>query len=318
MIRNEKGYTLILVLIIMSVSMILSLGLIGGTLTASKQFNKTDNRNKATDLAEMGVTYFLQVNNSVLQEAKNSNPSNFCSTFTSIIKDQNNTRGYYTNKNVDGNNRYQITLDNNLTSSCSTNPNSFKVVFYSTGTTDTNEKATLTGTFTISKQSISYPRSGESAPNQSNFSKRSYLYNEASNTGNKYYYGDITYNDQPKDVTLYNTAWFNSITLLGGRTLTINNDAIFNNISNMSDISMNGQSNITVNGDAIFYGQKPVKQTQKTSICVTGNPYYVQNGVLTPFTDFGDYFQLTSGCQQTSPVSSWVFDNNTGVTVNYN
>lgn len=70
-IHNQKGYTLILVMVIISVIMILGVALSGVTLNANKQINMTDRQNKATDLAEMGITHFEETINGLISQAEN-------------------------------------------------------------------------------------------------------------------------------------------------------------------------------------------------------------------------------------------------------
>jgi hypothetical protein len=291
--------------------MVLGVSLTGAALNTSKQFKKTDNRFKATDLAEMGISYFLQVNNSVLQEAKNiiasqTNP-NFCTQFTTILKDKSNTRGYYVSKTVDLNNNYQIILDINNITPCTSNPDQVNVVFYSIGTTDTNEQAKLKGTFVLSRK---LNREGELAPQKPNFINGT-INGTYPDNSKVFIDGTTTFSGNDGKTINYNV-WFNQLVLHGNGFVIGDYDGIF------TDSSQNGNTNITLYGDAIFLS-KPSKFVGNASMCVKGNVYYVDktvdpNGRLVRFTDFDINYR--NYCSSNN--SEWFIDANNGVQVDYN
>lgn len=91
--NNQKGYTLTLVLIIISVILLLGVTISTATLNSRKQFNGTDSNNQATDLAEMGITHYNYVINSLINfaEAENSEKSQFINT--NIFQNTSNLNG---------------------------------------------------------------------------------------------------------------------------------------------------------------------------------------------------------------------------------
>jgi hypothetical protein len=302
--------------------MIFGLVLSGITITTHKQVKKSERRDQATDLAEMGITYYQKLGEELIssaqaavttKKAQNIN-TNFCNEFTSLLKTKDGT------KNVDSTNQYQLKLDTSTgkTTTCSDTLDKIKIVFNSTGINNTTEQKEIEGTFYVSKKTTGAP----APPVRSDFIN--YIKNTTYSSTSKVYYGDLTHNDQPKNKKIDSIAWFNSLNVIGNRTVTVNNLTIFNKING---VSMNSHSNITVNGDAIFLGPDP-KPTppsridDKQYICVTGTTYYKRsNGTIEVFSDFDKYFNLETNCKKTTPttaIDQWIFDNNTGVNVNYN
>jgi hypothetical protein len=296
----------------MTVTIVFALALSGAALNSTKQFNKTDNLNKATDLAEMGITYYQNVSTSLIQQAKDAvakstTPTNFCTEYINLLKNQDGTY------NVDSNsgNKYKISLI--TTSACSDNLSEINVVFKSDGITKTNEDTPLQGSFNVIKQST-----GIKAPDLSEYDK-----NQNSNSS-KIYYGNFKHNDQPKDKIINKQAWFDSLDVVGNRTVTINNNAVFTTVNG---ISMNSHTNITVNGNAFFMGPdpkpaKPKNISDKQYICITGNIYYKRSdGTVEYFNDFSDYYYLEPGCLNPNIGNyseNWLFDSQNGIKVVYN
>jgi hypothetical protein len=66
MIRNEKGSTLIITLLTITVIVMFSTVLISTTINSSLQINKTEQDIQATNLAEMGVVYFNEAFSNVI------------------------------------------------------------------------------------------------------------------------------------------------------------------------------------------------------------------------------------------------------------
>lgn len=307
-IINQKGYTLILVMIIISVIIILGISLSGTILNARKQFNLTESKNKATDLAEMGITYYLSVNNSLIKPAQDAAENNILTNFCTEFKKQLSSNEYYLPKTVDGDNRYQITFDSSRTTSnlaCLTNPDTLDIGFYSTGYAGSSTPVKLKGSFKIEKNT----RAGEPAPLLSLF--LSGILDTAYSTTSLVNYGSVTVN-QNQDYTINNVALFNQLTLHGNGNeqhyFTINNDAYF-----LNQISLNGHTKLTINGDAIFFNIDPIdKLTQKADLCITGNTYSVSGGKLVDL-DISAFNQ----CAGSKPQTDWQINPSSGITVTY-
>ncbi|WP_197031356.1 hypothetical protein [Bacillus sp. UNC438CL73TsuS30] len=279
-------------------------------MTAGKQLSKTDNQNKATDLAEMGVTFFQNISNNLIPTAKtalaNNNSTTFCTEFSKLLNDQ--TKEYYQSKPIEGFNNYQISALPTIT--CSGN-NQVVIAFNSTGNTAAKQSSTLKGSIIVTKRT----RDGQSPPDPNTFK---YQITDSEVKLNK----DATYDDSVSytgKVTLvgntsllvYNNANFNSLELDGNSIVNVTNTAIFNTIN-----SMNGITNITVNGDAIFLSGAPRidKFVGKASICIKGNIYTLDsNGKLQSYNDFTKYF--TNTCSNSN--ADWYIDANNGVSVIY-
>lgn len=284
--------------------MVLGIALGGATLNARKQFNVTEKANKATDLAEMGITYYLNVNNSLIGPAEaRSNLTNFYTEFTSRLK----ASSIYQPQRVDDNNSYQILFDSSRTTSLTQfllNPDVINIGFKSIGTSGSNSPVTLEGSFKLTKNRV-----GEPAPLLSLFING--VLNTAYSSTNLINYGvvDIT---QKEDYTLDNLALFDSLTLKGDGnerySFTINNDTIF-----LNTISMNGHTKLTINGDAIFFNIEPIdKLTKKADICITGNTYTVSNGKLVDLD-----ISAFNACADTNSQNEWSINPNGGITVIY-
>ncbi|GAE43974.1 hypothetical protein [Mesobacillus boroniphilus] len=162
--KNEKGYALVLVLLIITITFTFAISLSGMALSARKQFNKTDEINRATDLAEMGVAHYEALLNNFVkdalsetkdaiqkaeEEAKNKNHAPPIPDFDQLLKSTIVSKVYSVNKiseNVKESNTYQIDLI-----SIKTESEGLNVSFTSTGITE-NEPKTLTGSIAIQKQ----------------------------------------------------------------------------------------------------------------------------------------------------------------------
>ncbi|MGJ7912311.1 hypothetical protein [Neobacillus sp. LXY-1] len=292
--KREKGYALVLVLIIISIVMIVGLSLGGIGLTNRAQLNKTDSRNKATDLAEMGVTYYQPIVSTYVSSAKITaqNYVNYYGTY------YNTYDGYFYNSlysklntanapvEVDtSNNKYQVTfksLDKSVA-------NKMIVNFESTGTAGT-ETATVKGFFTIEKIS------GASKAGQLNPAISTYSYNEKNSR----------YLSPPSKLTSYNSStYFSSlIQIQGNHTLTINGQAFF------TSLILAGSAKLNIKGDAIF-AKDIVIQDSAVKICITGKTYKLDaNNKLV------DYPITKNTCAAPSAME-WQFDTNSGTKVSY-
>jgi hypothetical protein len=71
--NNQNGYTLITTLLIATLIVTVSFVLIGMALNTNKQIQLSEQEMQATDLAEMGVTYFQEKVNEIVTKYNNAN-----------------------------------------------------------------------------------------------------------------------------------------------------------------------------------------------------------------------------------------------------
>lgn len=302
---NQKGYTLILVLVTITVIFILGMSLSTMALSTRLQFNKTDEHNKATDLAEMGITYFQTEINSLIPQATSNaqkNNTNFCTELTNL---DNQKLSAETNlKSVDGTNSYQIISPSII---C-TDPTKVTVTFSSKGIT-ANDAVTLKGIFAILGSSGN-SRVGETLPSTSLFTIQAGNVTLNGNRNFSYdksvYFNSFTSNGRVK-LSVNADAYFGSITMNGNSFVLVKGNAYFNYLI------MNGNPGyIEVDGDAIFV-TPPIKQN--SNICIKGNIYKVDNNTnkLINFSDYTNYF--TNTCSST--ITTWQLIGDSGIKVQY-
>jgi Tfp pilus assembly protein PilX len=304
-IKNEKGYTLILVMIIITVIFILAMTLTSMAISTRLQFNKTDEQNKATDLAEMGITYFQTTVKKLITAADNAakiNDTSFCSEFKNLNDQNKTTQTAF--KSVDGQNGYQITINSSSSvDECNTN-NIFTILFKSKGITQKGDFEIINGTITLSNGSIV----GNDAPNEEEYTEsENGSFQESINSTGKIYYEDPV--KENRTYTIFNSsAWFDSLTLNGQGSFLFKHDVIFDYFS------MNNPTELTVEGNAIFLNPNHIdKKTRKAEICIRGNIYTITNNKLVKFTNYDDYF--TNICPNSN--SDWDIDTEDGMTIQY-
>ncbi|MFK9091285.1 hypothetical protein [Bacillus salipaludis] len=290
--KNEKGYTLILVLIIISVTMIAVLTLSSAALTTRAQLNKTDTRNKMIDIAEMGITYYQPVVTRYITSAKasardklaKSTAKTFDEYFygdllallqTSVLPVEVDT----------ATNKFEITfktIDKSVA-------NKMIINFESKGMSG-SQSATINGFFTIDKIS------GVSNAGQQNPAKTSYAINESRSL----------YLSPPSKLTPYNAStYFSSfIQIQGNHTLKIDGNAYF------TDLKLAGSAKLNITGDAIF-GKDIFIQDNGVRICITGKTYKIDAN-----NNLVDYPIAKNTCSKPS-TSDWFFDANKGIKVKY-
>ncbi|WML47369.1 hypothetical protein RCG23_18160 [Neobacillus sp. PS3-34] len=291
--KNEKGYTLLIVLITITIILIFGMSLSGMVLSSRYQFNKTDNRNKATDLAEMGITYYKAVTNRIVAAANttaslNSTSTTYDSNFKSALKAYTEMKtGYIKLMTVESDKTYKI----NFMNIDESNPNKLVVNFNSFGNAG-KETVNLTGSITIQKLSGKL-RIGQTKPVQSSYSivETNLIDLWAQNKS-------ATYNSS--------TYFTNYIHIQGNRTLLVNGDAYF-----VSEVSYQGAADIIIKGDAIFEKAMIIPNGKAYKLCITGDTYLVDSqGKLI------DYVIPQNRCAKTAS-NSWGIDNNSGIKVQY-
>jgi hypothetical protein len=320
-LKNEKGYALVLVLVIITITFTFALSMSGMALSARKQFNKTDEVNKATDIAEMGIGHYEALLANIVWEA-----NVYAETQTvETIKKNGKSKGHAPGKNkqckdnkprctpeydeffyqkldakikelnnnlsrtVEGSNSYEVT---NISLSSIKADDTIDVNFTSNGKTK-NEIKTLKSVITIEKN-------GESLVGEPKPSPSSYTHKEAL---------EINLKGQDKHITYDSSVYFEkSIHIQGNRLLKVNGNAFFKD-----HIQFLGTADIIVSGDAIFT-YPPDFNGKAYSFCVYGNTYLINNkGELTEYS-------LPSGKNKSCPKPNddeWYINPDEGVEVEY-
>ncbi|CAM3941427.1 hypothetical protein [Mesobacillus thioparans] len=279
--KNENGYALLLVLVIITITFTFALSMSGMALSARKQVNKTDEINKATDLAEMGVAHYETVLNKIVKNTKW--PSG---TFDSKL--QQSLPQESTISNTIDSNSYRIT--NVILKKVQ--DDKVIITFDSIGKTSAASK-TLNGRITIEKKTNF--KAGDSVPKPEDF----YI------TENNY----IDLKGGDKYISYPSATYFvKSIDIHGQRLLEVYGNAFFN-----SPINFFGTADILIHGDAIFRF-KPEFNGNSYSFCVRGNTFYIENNKLKLYKPF------PSGTNASCPApfaEEWFINPDQGVDVQY-
>ncbi len=279
-------------MIIISITMIFALSLSGLTLSTRAQLNKTDKLTKATDLAEMGITYYQGVITEHIAEANSEaakEPSLYDTRFYNTLFSRLNVS--YPVVEVDTiKNTFKINFKHLEKKS-----NLITVTFESMGQSDT-ETSKVTGYFTIRK-STNTNKEGEPIPSPSFFSKvETNPVNHVNSKSNK-----------SKIITYSSSTYFKEPVIIeGNRDLSVNGDAYF------SKLTLQGAASITIVGDAIFEREIDITQdpnSKSYSICVYGNTYKLDSTKTKLIT----YTLPKNSCAK----NEWVFDPNSGTNVMY-
>ncbi|WP_079509922.1 hypothetical protein [Mesobacillus jeotgali] len=322
-VKNQKGYALVLVLVIITLTFTVALSMSGMALSARKQFNKTDQNNKATDIAEMGVAHYeAWLGNAVIQANSyaesmadrtiknnngnkkphpngkvkkcNKNPirctAEYDDYFLENLKLRIDTLNNSLLRIVEGSNLYEV---KDIFISEIQADETIAVKFKSYGQTE-NETKTLESTITIQKNSESLE--GEPKPDKSSY--------QVVHTTPI----DLKGND--KHLAFDSSTYFEQkIQIQGNRTIKVNGNAFFND-----KVIFSGTADIFVFGDAIFTSQ-PEINGHAYSFCVYGNIYRMDNqGKLVEYTDF------PSGKNKSCPRpkdDEWYINPDNGVKVQY-
>lgn len=305
--KNEKGYALVLVLLIITITFTFALSLSAMALSARKQFNKTDENNRATDLAEMGVAHYEALLTKLVKNANEEAKQKVQSAVETASDNPNYPIPDYDDEfNValfrDVTNNALLAVDVDEVSYYEiSNPLISKqaerilITFTSAGKTDGEEKI-LNGKLTINKNKIS--RAGEFVPNPGAFDSME---------------SDDFEIKGGKQVETYPASIFfnRTVTLKGNTTLIIKGDTFFN-----SDVTLKGGDTIFIFGNAFFNKPlSPIIKGEKSKICILGTPYLIENNKLVEYTSFdgGD----TDSCPQPVGDHAWFIDPDNGIDVRY-
>jgi hypothetical protein len=322
-LRNERGYALVLVLVIITITFTIALSMSGMALSARKQFNKTDELNKATDLAEMGVAHYEAWLANAIAEANtyaetkadevikknngNKKPHPLgkvksCKKITlrcTVEYDEHFLQNLRLRVGSLNNSLIRVVEDDNLyevkdiTVSDIQADETVIVKFKSYGKTK-NETKILNSTITIDKNGESLV--GEAKPDKSS-------HQVVHST-------PIDLKGLDKHLTFNSSTYFEkSIEVRGNRIINVKGNAYFKD-----RIIFSGTADIFVFGDAIFT-VSPEFNGNAYSFCVYGNIYKIDNqGNLIEYLDF------PSGKNKSCPRpqdDEWYINPDEGVEVQY-
>lgn len=309
--KNEKGYALVLVLLIITITFVFALSMSGMALSARKQFNKTDEVNKATDLAEMGVAHYEAVVSRQVESANVAAKAQVDAALEAALKWPNKDyiipdydevfydalaievlNNDHPTLNVEGSNAYKVSSP----SLAKLDDRKIAVTFKSEGKTK-DETELLESTIFVEKK-IDDSRAGVVIPNKDSFKIIEWDPFEMK--------GGKDYEEYPGS-----TFFTQSVTLKGNTKLKINGDAFFN-----SDVTLKGGDKLFVMGDAIFLNPLDDKSLNgsKAGICVKEKSYLVKDNKLI------EYIPFNGGDMSDCPVPfghEWSIDPNNGIEVKY-
>jgi hypothetical protein len=289
--NNEKGASLVVVLITIFVVFIFGLSLASMSLSARLQINNTEKQNVATDLAEMGISYF---NQRIDQVVLTANETVKQLTLTKLNNNELNLAGveaFYSKEfcvevekniliekskispvQIDEKRSFEISFktDPNVQIDCQRASNELQVKFSSKGTDDTHTK-TLEGVKYIVKSLVQIDDgNGDSRLPVSS------LEPPDANTYISIFIDDKNdfKNDNDSRIVNHNARVINEFHLSGKEELYLNKNVIFN-----GPFKLSGQSTVTINGDAYFHEEIDVKGNG--DICIKGFPWLIKDGTIT-------------------------------------
>lgn len=318
--KNEKGYALVLVLLIITITFVFALSMSGMALSARKQFNKTDEVNKATDLAEMGVAHYETLVYQYVDLANTQAKAKIDAALAAIESKENNMtipdydeefyKALYAQ--ISKNTSLSITIEDS---------NSYKVFsplikkidnakisidFKSNGMADSETKLLDTTIFVNKKDGNS--KVGEIVPLKSSYSE--IIDYPIDFSGN---YGKDKDKDNKKRLDYFSAYFSQDVLIRGNRLIVVNGDAFFN-----SKVYFDGTADIIVYGDAIFRSRfdDPKPPNGSYTFCVTGNKYLIDkdNDRLIEYDNFPE--GKKASCPKTKD-TPWSIEPNNGIEVKY-
>ncbi|MEH7886771.1 hypothetical protein V7654_20920 [Bacillus sp. JJ1609] len=316
--KNEKGYALVLVLLIITITFVFALSMSGMALSARKQFNKTDEVNKATDLAEMGVAHYETLVYKYVDIANTQAKAKIDEALAVIeskekyITIPDYDEEFYKALNaqisknsalsisVEGNNSYKVfsPLIKNLDST------KISIEYKSTGMADTETKL-LDTTILVNKKDGS-SSVGEAVPTKGSYAE--FIDYPIDFKGN---YGKDNDNEDKKRIDYFSAYFSKDVHIRGNRLIVVHGDAFFN-----SNVNFDGTADIIVYGDAIFRNRfdEPEQPNSSYTFCVTGNEYLIDNDRLIEYDNFPE--GKKASCPNTKD-TPWSIDPNNGIEVKY-
>jgi type II secretory pathway pseudopilin PulG len=277
MINNERGSTLLIVLLIITLLLIFGLALLGNTVSSAKQNSKTEKNMQATHLAEMGVTHLQErLNRLTINELKIVNQDTVKPLLENIAQTITNPHLPLDEKS------YKVTkVDVTHTNNTST------ATFLVEGKTK-NESVTLKPSFTLT-----YPKGYSSVLDIENNLHPEKLANPYKTINNSH--------SIPMDETEeFGNVQFNKGVSMGSGSTLITKDAQF-----IDNITMNQNSTLNIQGDGQFEGLDGASGSQ---IMVGGNAFFTQRFIITKDISllhikgdakFHNGFELTAGPKAT-------------------
>lgn len=273
--RNEKGNTLLYVLVTITLLSVFGTVLSAQALNGSEQVHKTEGFQQATDAAEMGIDHFyrdfkLKINNVDLRN----------NTCTKII---DNAKTIINSRTIDSNTSYKITFDIDPNKNCWFSPDEgkYKFSFLSTGYINKNgtqySDKTITATFPIQINNLFPPRpEGFDDCGSANepcipTGQNTYVYDKA------YFPNGLTISD--KSTIIANSIYTNGDLIISG----------YNNTDELRiehDLFINGGSLFHNHADAIvegnFYLNGTFQENNHGELIIKGNATFYQDILTKP------------------------------------
>jgi Tfp pilus assembly protein PilX len=276
--KNEKGASLLLVIVTVFVVITLGLSLVSMTLSSRVQTTKTEKTNVAVDLAEMGVTYFDQRITNIVAEA-NASGTNICSqlnTKLNVEKTKTNPIIVEPKKSfkISGLTITGISFQNNVYS-CQ-DPITLNFSSYGLDETNGKNEKTLKVTMYINKvvkgvetevrpiqdwssdKTFTVPKKGYpiSVPDSVNVTNQFHLSGQEVLTFTKNVYFTFPFKDT------------------GKAKIFVTGDAFFATLP-----TINGNGYVEIKKNAVFPASTTNSFFQNNNICVLGSTYILQNNV---------------------------------------
>ncbi|WP_096202804.1 hypothetical protein [Bacillus sp. FJAT-45350] len=289
-IMNERGYTLLLVLLTIVLIMIFAPLLFSKTLNTALQIGKTESMTQAKDIAEMGIQYSVALIESeiamAIKEAKadpNIKTVNNDRIFCEKIRNRLQSTSLPKQFSFESNSSYTYDIDYNapiiINSKTTTNTNNctdFKnmlIEIRSTGITENISKSVkdVVVTFNIENKG-SYQTGNEPVENGG-------IPVDPNDLPLQKYTTNVSLSGNSRS-QLFSSVHFTRPVVIGGNgVLMIGGNAFFE-----SDLTFNGSNGLlTVSGDAYF--KSPINfNGSGTNVCVRGTPYLNVNGSWKPYS----------------------------------
>lgn len=254
MMNNEKGSSLLIVLLIMTIFTIFGLSLMGLNLNTSKQVSKSGNDLQATNLAEMGaiqlkeeIFRILTNNNGMsVTEIKNALDSQLPTNAKLFQIKQGSTYPYY---KIDS---FTVTVESE---------DKVKVDFTSIGYSDSQQQKSITGTIVATKTIVNlFPK----IPNDAVKISDDPTYKDPATFTTAVYYDNGFSLQAEKQPLVFLDGLYSTVIVQENKTIvSVTGDAHVIEL----DLKTNGnEALLCVQGDLYIYGNIPVPIPNPTPI----------------------------------------------------
>jgi hypothetical protein len=320
---------MVLVIIIITVIMVLGVALAGVTLNANKQFNVTEKKSKATDIAEMGITHYqtLIVNDIIPRAEENTTTKllelnlvgnvgnlstfdtikvnyneNFCNEFKTLFSQSGSGRFI----SVEGDNEYKIQP---LDAVCNETNNTIIVTVVSIGKSSNSDTVPLKGTFIITQGLNNINVNDTYKPDPVIQPENDIEFDETKGNNNNIISGITNLVDSvikgTGSLTLTASAKIENLILKGTSSVFVRGDAVFNKLSASGD----SKARLLVLGDVFLKDPLGTTNGHSFDVCILGDVYY--NNKIQPLPS--DY-ALNNVCKK----GPWSIDQTNGISIDYN